>query len=107
MGQLGIIEFVEDILQADVRLINIDKLDDLPPPRNSDAIWASVGFMQLPQAVRDRIGSFIVGEKVPSCQIEFLCVKILMAAFQCPSTDSLDVGSHAFRHLKLKRVLDT
>jgi len=106
LAQLGIIQFVEDIMQGDVRLINIDKLDDLPPPRNSDAIWASVGFMQLPQSVRDRIGSFIVGEKIPSCQIEFLSVKILMAAFQCPSTDALDVGSNAFRHLKLKRVLD-
>jgi len=106
LAQLGIINFVDDIMEADVRLINIDKLDDLPPPRNSDAIWASVGFMQLPQAVRDRIGSFIVGEKIPACQIEFIAVKILMAAFQCPSTDSLDVGSNPFRQLKLKRVLE-
>jgi len=106
LAELGIIEMVEDIMAADVRLINIDKLDDLPAPRNSDAIWASVGFMQLPQAVRDRIGSFIVGEKVPACQIEFIAVKILMAAFQCPSTDSLDVGAFPFRQLKLKRVLD-
>jgi hypothetical protein len=106
LADLGIIKFVQEIMEADVRLINIDKLDDLPAPRNSDAIWASVGFMQLPQAVRDRIGSFIVGEKVPACQLEFIAVKILMAAFQCPSTDSLDVGSNAFRHLKLKRVLE-
>jgi len=106
LEKLGIIEFVEDILQADVRLINIDKLDDLPAPRNSDAIWASVGFMQLPQSVRDRIGSFIVGEKIPSCQIEFIAVKILMAAFHCPSTDSLDIGKNGFRQLKLKRVLE-
>jgi len=106
LADLGIIKFVDDIMEGDVRLINIDKLDDLPAPRNSDAIWASVGFMQLPQAVRDRIGSFIVGEKIPACQLEFIAVKILMAAFQCPSTDSLDVGSNTFRQLKLKRVLE-
>jgi len=106
LAELGIIKMVDDIMEADVRLINIDKLDDLPAPRNSDAIWASVGFMQLPQAVRDRIGSFIVGEKIPACQLEFIAVKILMAAFQCPSTDSLDVGPNPFRHLKLKRVLE-
>jgi len=106
LADLEIIEIVQDIMAADVRLLNIDKLDDLPPPRASDAIWASVGFMQLPQAVRDRIGSFIVGEKIPSTQIEFIAVKVLMAAFRCPSTDSLDVGSNAFRQLKLKRVLE-
>jgi len=103
---LGIITEVNDILDAEVRVINIDKLDDVPPPRNSDAIWATVGFMQLPEAVRNKIGSFIVGEKIPSCQIEFIAVKILMAAFHCPSTDSLDIGSNGFRHLKLKRVLE-
>jgi len=103
---LGIITVVNDILEADVRLINIDKLDDVPSPRNSDAIWATVGFMQLPEAVRNKIGSFIVGEKVPSCQIEFIAVKILMAAFKCPSTDSLDIGANGFRQLKLKRVLE-
>jgi len=106
LANLEIIKIVDDILEADVRVINIDKLDDLPPPRNSDAIWASVGFMQLPQSVRDKIGSFIIGEKIPATQLEFIAVKILMAAFQCPSTDSLDVGSHTFRQLKLKRVLD-
>lgn len=103
---LGIIKFVDEIMAGDVRVLNIDKLDDLPPPRSSDVIWASVGFMQLPQAVRDRIGSFIVGERIPSTQLEFIAVKVLMAAFGCPGTDSLDVGSNAFRQLKLKRVLD-
>lgn len=106
LEDLGIIKYVDEIMEGDVRILNIDKLDDLPPPRSSDVIWASVGFMQLPQAVRDRIGSFIVGEKIPSTQLEFIAVKVLMAAFKCPSTDSLDVGSNAFRQLKLKRVLD-
>jgi len=106
LADLGVIEMVEDIMAADVRLLNIDKVPDVPPPRNSDAIWATVGFMQLPEIVRNKIGSFIVGEKAPACQIEFIAVKILMAAFKCPSTDSLDIGAAGFRQLKLKRVLE-
>jgi len=100
--KLDIIKMTDNMLEADIRLLNIDSLVDLPPPRPQDSIWASKGFMELDQAVRDRIGSFLIGAKKDICEIEFMACKILIGAFKCPSTDSLSVGSRGWQKLNLK-----
>jgi hypothetical protein len=100
--KLGIIKMTDNLQEADIRLLNIDSLSDLPPPRPQDSIWASKGFMELDQSVRDRIGSFLIGAKKDICEIEFMACKILIGAFRCPSTDSLSVGSLGWQKLNLK-----
>jgi hypothetical protein len=100
--KLGIIKMTDNMLEADLRLLNIDSLTDLPPPRPQDSIWASKQFMELDQSVRDRIGSFLIGAKKDICEIEFMACKILIAGFRCASTDSLSVGSRGFDKLNLK-----
>jgi len=102
LEKLNIIKIVDDMNVADVRILNIDNLKDLPVPRPQDSIWASKGFMELDQSVRDRLGSFLIGSKKDICEVEFVSCKVLMAAFRCQSTDSLSVGSLGWERLNLK-----
>jgi len=100
--KLDIIKMTDDLQNADIRVLNIDSLTDLPPPRPQDSIWASKGFMELDQSVRDRIGSFLIGGKKDICEIEFIACKILIGGFRCLSTDALSVGSRGWQQINLK-----
>jgi len=102
LERLEIIKFTDDLQGADIRLLNIDSLQDLPPPRPQDSIWASKGFMELDQSVRDRVGSFLIGGKKDICEIEFVACKILIGGFKCQSTDALSVGSKGWQKINLK-----
>ncbi len=58
--------------------------------------------MELPETVRTKMGSFLIGNQKDSLNIEFISCKLVMAAFKCQSVDALVIGDGAFQKLSLK-----
>lgn len=93
----GIVKLEPDPKKAKLKVVDADV--DMQPIGFHDIVYSDKSFMELSEEVRKSLGSYIIGGKQESTSVELLAIRMIMATFECESSNALTRGTGKFRQI--------